>query len=111
MAEHFRAAGASFLISAVVVDTDWSPRRVLSRDEWGRVFDGLARVDELAAERDLVHVVHPHWGTLIERNDDVWRTLEGSETLFCLDTGHLALGGTDPVELAEAAGRGSRTCI
>ena len=39
-------------ISAVVVDLDWSPRRVLSRDEWGRVFDGLARVDEIAAEHE-----------------------------------------------------------
>ena len=48
-------------------------------------------------------MLHPHWGTLVERRDEVWRTLEDSEVLFCLDTGHLALGQTDPVEFAEAA--------
>ena len=104
VAEHFRAAGASYLVSAVVVDMAWTPRRPLSRDEWNRVFDGLAQVDDIAAEHDLTHVVHPHWGTLVERQDDVWRVLEGGETLFCLDTGHLALGETDPAELAEIAG-------
>ena len=52
----------------------------------------------------MTHVLHPHWGTLAERRDEVWRTLEESEVLFCLDTGHLALGQTDPVEFAEAAG-------
>ena len=103
VAEHFRAAGASHLVSAVVVDLEWSPRRTLSRDEWHRVFDGLARVDEIAAERGLTHVVHPHWGTLVERRDDVLRVLEDSEARFCLDTGHLALGETDPAELARDA--------
>jgi len=104
VAEHFREAGASYLVSAVVVDLDWSPRRVLSRDEWHRVFDGLERVDEIAGERGLTHVVHPHWGTLVERRDDVLRVLEDSGARFCLDTGHLALGETDPAELARDAG-------
>jgi inosose dehydratase len=77
---------------------------VLSRDEWHRVFDGLERVDEIAGERGLTHVVHPHWGTLVERRDDVLRVLEDSGARFCLDTGHLALGETDPAELARDAG-------
>jgi inosose dehydratase len=105
VAEHFRAAGASFLVSAVVVDLDWTRPRALSADEWNRVFDGLARVDEIADAHGLTHVVHPHWGTLIERKADVWRVLDGCEVRFCLDTGHLALGETDCVELAATAGR------
>ncbi len=103
VAEHFREAGGSYLVSAVVVDMAWSPRRALSRDEWHRVFDGLERIDEIAADRGLTHVVHPHWGTLVERRDDVLRVLEDSDARFCLDTGHLALGGTDPAELASDA--------
>jgi inosose dehydratase len=105
VAEHFRAAGASFLVSAVVVDLDWAPPHALSRDEWKRVFDGLARIDEIAGTHGLTHVVHPHWATLVERRDDVWRVLEGCDVLFCLDTGHLALGQADPAEFARAAGR------
>ena len=108
VAEHFRAAGAAFLVSAVVVDLEWSPRRALSRDEWRRVFDGLARIDEIADAHGLTHVVHPHWGTLIERRADVWRVLEGCDVRFCLDTGHLALGETDPAEFAAAAGDACR---
>src|SRR5690349_3279682 len=61
VAGHFREAGASYLVSAVVADLDWSPRHALSRDEWHRVFDGLERVDEIAADRGLTHAVHPHW--------------------------------------------------
>src|SRR5215470_12146138 len=76
VAEHFREAGASFLVSAVVLDTEWSKPRPLSRDEWHRIFDGLERVDEIASEHGLTHVVHPHWGTLVERRDDVLRVLE-----------------------------------
>ena len=99
----FEAAGASFLISAAVVDLDWSPRVPLSDTEWRSVFVGLARLDEAAADHGLTHVTHPHWGTLVEQREDVERVLEGSDVLLCLDTGHLVLGRTDPVWLAGAA--------
>jgi len=106
VASRFREAGGSFLVSAVVVDEDWSPRVPLSRDDWRRIVEGLARVDEIASEHGLTQVLHPHWGTLVERRDDVERVLDASEVLFCLDTGHLALGGTDPAWFAsEAAAR------
>jgi len=103
-ATRFEALGASFLVSALVLDVDWSAPRLLSRSEWKTVYDGFSRLDELAHDHGLTHVLHPHWGTLAERRDEVWRTLEDSEVLFCLDTGHLALGETDPVEFAQAAG-------
>lgn len=99
----FEAAGASFLISAAVVDLDWSPRVPLSDTEWRSLFVGLARLDEAAAEHGLIHVTHPHWGTLVEQCEDVERVLDGSDVLLCLDTGHLVLGRTDPVWLADAA--------
>lgn len=98
----FEAAGASFLVSAVVTDLDWSPPIDLSDSQWRAMVDGFARLDEAAAEHGLTHVAHPHWGTLLERYDDVARLVDGSDVLLCLDTGHLALGGTDPVWLAGA---------
>ena len=102
-AELFEATGARFLVSAIVVDPAWSPPRPLDRSEWKRVFEGLERLDEMALQHGLTHVVHPHWGTLVERRDDVHRVLESSEALLCLDTGHLSLGGTDPATLARDA--------
>lgn len=98
----FEAVGASYLISAVPVDLRWSPRIPLSNAGWQAIFAGLARLDEAAASHGLTHVTHPHWGTLVESYEDVVRVMEGSDVLLCLDTGHLVLGGTDPVWLAQA---------
>jgi inosose dehydratase len=97
------AARAGYLISAVVVDLAWSPRARLLDRQWRAVFDGLARLDEAAAAHGLTHVLHPHWGTLVESRDDVSRVVDRSSALLCLDTGHLVLGGTDPVWLVDEA--------
>jgi inosose dehydratase len=48
--------------------------------------------------------VHPHWGTAIERRHHIERFLEGSTHALCLDTGHIALGGADPLKVARDAG-------
>ena len=100
----FEAARARFLNSAVVVDLDWSERVPLSASQWQAIFEGLSRIDDVAEAHGLTHVAHPHWGTLIQTRDDVSRLLEGSDVLVCLDTGHLVLGETDPVWLAQSAG-------
>ena len=34
---------------------------------------------------------------MIETRDDVMQVIQGSNIKFCLDTGHMFLGGTDPV--------------
>jgi inosose dehydratase len=64
----------------------------------------LALVDEAAAEFGVVHVLHPHWRTAIEQDGDVKRVLDGSDVRICLDTGHLALGASDPLEIARGFG-------
>ena len=83
-----------------MTDAAWSPRIPLGDGEWRRIFDGLARLDELCADEGLAHVVHPHVGTLIETADDLERLLAGCEALLCLDTGHLRIGSVDTVALA-----------
>jgi hypothetical protein len=45
----FRETGATFLISAVVGDLSWPARLELSDAQWRSVFEGLARLDHLAA--------------------------------------------------------------
>ena len=45
-------------------------------------------------------MLHPHVGTHVEREAEVDRFLADSDLQLCLDTGHLLIGGTDPVELA-----------
>jgi inosose dehydratase len=98
----FAEAGGEILCSAVVVDEDWSPRFELTEAQWKQVVDGLQRVGAAAAEEGVRHVLHPHWQTFVERDEDVRRILEISDVELCLDTGHLTLGECDPLELARS---------
>jgi inosose dehydratase len=46
-------------------------------------------------------VLHPHVGTMVETDDDIMRVVNGSTIKFCLDTGHMFIGGCDPVEFTK----------
>jgi inosose dehydratase len=101
-AAFFAELGAGIVCTAAVVDDAWSPRIVLDDAEWGHLLEALALVDRAAAEHGVVQALHPHWGTLVEQDAEVRRVLEESAVRLCLDTGHLALGGSDAVALARA---------
>jgi inosose dehydratase len=104
MAELFASAGADVFVAAIVLDDDWRAPRPLSDAEWDRMAEHLAEVDRLVAERGVMLALHPHVGTLVERDDAVQRLLATSDVGWCLDTGHLLIGGTDPVEFVRANG-------
>ena len=70
---------------------------------WATLLANLDRLAELAADRGVRAVLHPHVGTMIEKPDDVQRVLEDSSISLCLDTGHLLIGGTDPAVLTRQA--------
>src|SRR5207253_4027364 len=64
------------------------------------------RIAARTAATGRLATLHPHVGTVVERPEEVSRVLDGSDVALCLDTGHLLIGGTDPLELARsAAGR------
>ena len=44
--------------------------------------------------------MHPHVDTLIENVADVDRLLADTDAAICLDTGHLVVGGADPLALS-----------
>jgi len=66
---------------------------------WTTLLDNLDRIDARAAERGVVATLHPHAGTVVETSDDLQRVLAGCAVSLCVDTGHLLIGGTDPVTL------------
>jgi inosose dehydratase len=105
-AELLAAAGASVLVSAAVVDLSWSRRLALSLTQWDHLLGMLDELTELCADHGLLHALHPHVGTLIETGGDVRTVLDRSSVEWCLDTGHLLIGGYDPATFAaDAAGR------
>ncbi len=76
----------------------------LTAEEWDMFFVNLGQVVKINDEDGLTTAVHPHWGMAIERPEHVDRLLECSEAGMCLDTGHIYLGGGDPVAIAKQAG-------
>ena len=75
----------------------------MTEGEWATFLDNLKRVISITGEQGLTTALHQHWGMAIERPHHVERLLAESAVEFCLDTGHLYLGGADPVEVAKAA--------
>lgn len=102
-ADRLRRVDARLFISAAVMDPAWSARVPLDAAAWRHLLTALSILDDVAGEHDLVHVLHPHVDTLVETADEVRRVLDGSDVRWCLDTGHLAIGGSDPVALAREA--------
>ncbi len=102
-AKLFEAAGATKFISSVVQDMDWSHPRALDSDEQRHMAEMFGIIDDICAEHGLEQVLHPHVQTLVETKDDISRVLDSCDVHFCLDTGHMAFGGQDPVQFAKDA--------
>jgi len=101
--EVFKAAGADVMVLAASTGNDgYDERPVLTDDEWNTLFTNLTELEALAAEFGVRAVIHPHVGTIVESESDVSRVLAGTTIGFCLDTGHMLIGGADPVEFARA---------
>jgi inosose dehydratase len=96
-----KAGGAEVLVLAAATGLDgYDETPKLTDDEWTTLVATCAKIREIAAAHGLETVLHPHVGTHVEREAEVDRFLADSDLQLCLDTGHLLIGGTDPVELA-----------
>ncbi|PRX95427.1 TIM barrel protein [Allonocardiopsis opalescens] len=100
----FTASGAGVLVLAAATGLDgYDERPELDGEGWAALLGNLDRIAERAAADGVTAVLHPHVGTMVERRAEVDRVLADSRIGLCLDTGHLLIGGTDPVELTRRA--------
>jgi inosose dehydratase len=96
-AAQLAAAGAEIFVAAAVADQAWSSPPALDDDGWKRTGAHLREVaDDVADEHGLELVLHPHVGTLVQTAADVERAVAHTDVPWCLDTGHLLIGGVDP---------------
>jgi inosose dehydratase len=65
---------------------------------WRRFSEGLKRAENLVRERGFEPTFHAHAATFVEAPAEIDRLLELSDIGLLLDTGHLLVGGTDPVQ-------------
>jgi inosose dehydratase len=107
MIELLADAGGEMLVVAAVQDPEWSRPEALDDAGWRRLAEHAAQVKALAAERGLTFALHPHIGTLVETEAQVNRALDELDPAigWCLDTGHLLIGGTDPARFAAEHGQ------
>jgi inosose dehydratase len=103
-AEFFSGAGADTLMLAAIPSMGAFEETVdLDGAAWKELFENLRRAEDICARHGLTTVLHPHFGTVVETDEQLRRFLEGCDTGLCLDTGHLVIGGSDPLEIAEKA--------
>jgi inosose dehydratase len=100
------AAGAEVLVLAANTGLDGydATRPEMREENWQAMANNLGRISERAKERGVMAVIHPHAGTMVETWADVEEVLTRTTIPFCLDTGHMWIGGTDPVAFAKDHG-------
>lgn len=104
-----RSVGASHL---VVIDAMAAPRMAtagrsddalrLDDGGWERLVANVGAIADVAATFDLTVAFHPHVGTYVEFEDEIARftgQLNDPRVRLCIDTGHAAYAGLDPVAL------------
>ena len=100
VAELLAQAGGDVLVLAAATGLDgYDERPPLSDKEWATLVETTHRIAERAAAAGLRTVLHPHVGTHVETRAEVERFVHDSDVPLCVDTGHLLIGGTDPVDL------------
>jgi inosose dehydratase len=99
----FEAAGAR--ARPVLADAGsperWAhPGRGVGLDDagWRALADGVARAADLARGRGFEPTFHHHTASYVEAPREIERLLELTDVGLLLDTGHLALGGGNPVQ-------------
>jgi inosose dehydratase len=98
------ALGAEVMVVTPVMDADWTEPAPLDAGAWERLIANLAGVDEQVRGLGLTLAFHPHVGALVESAEQVERLVAESDVSWCLDTGHLSIGGTDPVDFVRRHG-------
>jgi len=79
-----------------------------SHGEWRRFSDGVNTIARYARERGLLTAFHPHVASYVERTEEIARLMRDTDPMLvglCLDTGHIAYGGGDPVEITRTHAR------
>lgn len=100
MVDLVAAAASTVVIAAATGAEGYDARPQLDDQGWSTLLANLDRLAAAAAAHGLTATLHPHVGTMVESGAETDRVLAGSRIGLCLDTGHLLIGGGDPVRVA-----------
>ena len=94
------AVGSKYLVLLARGEQGPDGRVPLGPDDWRAMVEGIKQADRLAREEfGLTAVYHPHIGLAVETEAETERLVEDTdgEIALCLDVGHFAYPGDDPV--------------
>lgn len=100
VAEH--GDDAVLVVACVIGHEGYETHPELDDAAWDALLTGLDLAHDVAAEEGARAALHPHVGTVIERDHELARVMSDSTIPICIDTGHMAIGGTDVVGLVRA---------
>ncbi|HYL08665.1 MAG TPA: TIM barrel protein, partial [Candidatus Udaeobacter sp.] len=69
-------------------------------EQWRHFAEGVEMVVRCCRDRGYEPTFHPETGTYVEAPWEIEKVLELTSIGLCLDTGHLLLGGGDPLKAA-----------
>jgi inosose dehydratase len=97
------ATGGRVVVLAAFTGVEgYDARPVLDDAGWATLLGNLDTIAQRASARGVVAALHPHVGTMVETGPETERVLAGSRVGLCVDTGHLLVGGADPVAVTAA---------
>jgi inosose dehydratase len=97
--EQVAALGGEMGAEFLVVGGGAQRTQAASATDYERLAAALDSVTAIATRHGLVATYHPHMSTIVETPEQVDRILEQTSIGLCPDTGHVILGGGDPIEL------------
>lgn len=98
------AGGDSVVLAAATGADGYDERPTLDDAQRKHLLDELSRLGEHAAARGVTASIHPHVGTMVQTAAEIEQVLAESTIGLCIDTGHMMVGGADPVAIARTHG-------
>jgi len=81
--------------------TPWLGTRAPSEAELDDAIAKLTKVAKLSQKHGVQMCLHPHWGTMVEQEQEIAYVAKRTDpelVKFTLDTAHCVIGGMDPVK-------------
>ena len=94
----------NFVLATPAEDGDYESRDPMDAQAKAVFSESLPMITEIAKEFGLQMVLHPHAGTMFETPNDLDFLLNETDINLCLDTGHIVVGGGNPLDIAKRAG-------
>lgn len=94
----------NFVLATPAEDGDYDRRDPMDANAKAVFAESLPAIAEIVQSFGLEMVVHPHAGTMFETPEDIDFLLNDTNVNLCLDTGHIVVGGGQPLNVAMKAG-------